>query len=483
MQSIWSQNTQIPPQPALERDLRTDAVIIGAGLAGILTAYRLQKQGVSCIVLEADRIGSGQTKNTTAKVTAQHGLKYAYLIKKFGYEKARQYADANRKAISDYFNIAKDEGIDCRLEKKPSYLYTTANVKALEDEYKAARFLGIPSELNMQAQTELPFEIKAALCFKNQAQLDPLLFIKGLAEKLTVYEKTRAVGIDGNTVKTSKNKVTAKKIIITTHFPMLDVPGYYFMRLHQERSYVLALENGSVLQGMYYGIDEKGLSLRSYGNTLLLGGKRASHRTGENESGNKYELLRIAARKLYPDSRETAHWSAQDCVPLDGVPYIGRFSVSMPNVYTAAGFQKWGMTNAMAAAEILCDLAQDKPHPYEIFSPQRFTLSASAKTLAAETAKSVKGLSKSLLKLPQEKLDLLTNGHGGIIEVNGKKAGVYKDENGKVYAVQTRCTHLGCQLEWNPDEKSWDCPCHGSRFDYQGRLIDNPAKKSLNSLG
>lgn len=265
--------------------------------------------------------------------------------------------------------------------------------------------------------------------------------------------------------------------MVATHFPFINTPGYYFMRMHQERSYVAALENAPRLDGIYYGIDRNGLSFRNSGNYLLLGG--GNHRTGENPSGGKYSRLETAAKHYYPHSRIAFRWSAQDCMPLDGVPYIGQFSSSLPDVYVATGFQKWGMSSAMISAMIISEMIAGGDNPYEIFSPQRFKVSASAKALMNETGHSVKGLSKNVLRFPDKAAEEISRGHGGIVEYKGKKVGVYKDEDGKVFAVSNKCPHLGCQLEWNPDEKSWDCPCHGSRFDYKGRLIDNPAMRSL----
>ncbi|NMA79100.1 MAG: FAD-dependent oxidoreductase [Clostridiales bacterium] len=210
---------------------------------------------------------------------------------------------------------------------------------------------------------------------------------------------------------------------------------------------------------------------------LLVGG--GAHRTGENSAGGKYGNLRKTAQKFFPNGREVANWSAQDCMTLDGVPYIGQYSSSTPNLFVATGFGKWGMTTSMVSAMIISDLIQDKPHPYEIFSPQRFKPSVSAKSLMDEAAHAVKGLSSGIFNIPDAKLNDIPSGHGGLIEHDGQKVGVYKDESGEVFTVSARCTHLGCQLEWNPDELSWDCPCHGSRFDYHGDLIDNPAMENL----
>ena len=250
------------------------------------------------------------------------------------------------------------------------------------------------------------------------------------------------------------------------------------MRMHQERSYVLALDCDWTPEGMYLGVDADGLSFRAAEGKLLLGGE--NHRTGENSRGGRYDALRSQARALFPNYQEAVHWSAQDCITLDGVPYIGQYCASEPNWYVATGFGKWGMTGSMVSAMLISEaIAGRTPDWAEVFSPSRFQLSASAKNLATDTVQAVKGLAREFLTLPQSVLEELPNGHGGIVDVNGHKAGVYKDEAGKCFVVNPRCPHLGCQLEWNPDERSWDCPCHGSRFSYEGELIDNPAQEDL----
>lgn len=475
MESIWKKDVQIAERESLSSNIKTDIAIIGAGMAGILIGYFLKKSGISCVILEADRIGSGQTGNTTAKITFQHGVIYDRLIQKFGEEKALQYVNANKKAIDKYFRIVTEEGIDCMLEECDAYLYSRNGMKQLEDEFTAAQKLGVQAELTKDSN--LPFDISIALKYSKQAQFHPLKFLKAISEQLEVYENTKVKAIEGKKLITENGVVLAEKIVIATHFPFINAPGYYFLRMHQERSYVIALENAPQLNGMYRGIDEDGLSFRNSGNYLLVGG--GGHRTGENSSGGKYDLLRSRIKEYFPGSNEVAHWSAQDCMPIDGISYIGQFSSSSPDIFVATGFQKWGMTSSMVSAEVISELIKGNPHPYPVFSPQRFNLSASAEQLAEDTIKAVKGLSAGIFKIPDEEISQIPCGHGGIVEYDGEKVGIYKNEEGKIFTVSTRCSHLGCQLEWNPDELSWDCPCHGSRFDYHGKLLNNPAIEDL----
>jgi len=474
--SLWHKTDELAPHMSLNGDMCVDVAVIGAGLTGILTAHYLTEAGLKTIVLEAARLGSGQTGNTTAKITSQHGLIYHRLIEQFGKEKAQQYAAANQWAIEEYAKLIESRGIDCDFCRYPAYLYSKVERQALEKEFSAADTLGISATLCRDSA--LPFPIKAALRFENQACFHPLKFLSAMADTVELYEDTRVKRVDGHCLITDRGRIQADHVVFACHYPFVNIPGYYFMRIHQERSYVLALENAQELHGMYLGIDGDGLSFRNQGKLLLLGG--GGHRCGENSAGGQYEKLREAAKSFWPAYKEQAHWSAQDCMTLDGIPYIGRFSESTPDWYVATGFQKWGMSSAMVSAKIIRDLILNGDSPWaQVFSPQRFKPTVSAKALMEETAQAAKGLGRRIIIPPSKELKALPKGHGGIVEYQGEKLGAYKNEKGELFIVYARCPHLGCQLEWNPDEKSWDCPCHGSRFDYEGRLLDNPAQSGL----
>lgn len=476
MESIWSKEVKLPERQPLRANIQADVAVIGAGMAGILTAYFLQKRGAHVVVLEARQTGSGQTQNTTAKITSQHGLIYHRLIEAFGLERARQYAQANQRALQQYKSLIDEHHIACHFEEQPSYVYTLDQLTPIEQEIAAVDKLDLPARFVTEAN--LPFKIQGAVCFDRQAQFNPLEFLAAIAKSLTVYERTFAEAVEGHTVVTAHGRVKAKSIVVATHYPFINVPGFYFMKMYQQRSYVIALENAGNVGGMYLDANDPGCSFRNYKNLLLIGG--FGHRCGENLKGTCYENLRMAAKQYFPKSKETAYWSAQDCMTLDGVPYIGKYSVTTPHLYVATGFQKWGMTTAMASAQILSDTILGNTNPYaEVFSPQRFQLSASAKTLVENTTHALKGLGREFLTVPETVLADLPCEHGGLVAYNGQKVGVYKNKEGDAFVVSTKCPHLGCQLEWNPDELSWDCPCHGSRFDYRGNLIDNPAMESL----
>ncbi|MDP4110321.1 MAG: FAD-dependent oxidoreductase [Bacillota bacterium] len=476
MGSVWAAGSRFPERKALENDMSADVAIIGAGMAGLLTASLLREKGRDVVLIEAERTAGGVTQNTTAKITSQHDLFYDKLISNVGAEKAAMYAAANQEAIEEYAGIIEKNGIDCHFKRLPAYVYSLSNEKKLRDETEAAVKLGIDAEF--VRETSLPIPVVGAVRFNNQAQFHPLEFLMPIAEKLTIYEHTKAVDIKDNTVFTEKNKIRADKIVVATHYPFINAPGYYFLRMHQERSYVIAFENAQELDGMYIDENENGYSFRNFGNLLLLGG--GSHRTGKNTDGGLYGKIAAQAAVWYPKAVERYRWSAQDCFSVDEIPYIGRYSESLPDVYVATGFKKWGMTSSMVSAMILSDAITGVKNPYsEVFDPGRFNITASMKNAAADIGESVAGLSKSVFRIPDAKLESVQNGHGGIVEHDGRKIGVYKNQEGAVYAVSARCAHLGCELTWNPDELTWECPCHGSRYDIDGNVINNPAIKNL----
>ncbi len=454
MESVWKKTAEIPSREKLKENIHTKAVVIGAGMTGILTAYMLQEQGVETVVLEAGRIAGGQTCNTTAKITSQHNLIYAYLMEKFGEEKAAMYAHANQQAIEDYARIIEKEKIACDFQRKPAYLYSREKerIEELENEAKWATLLGIPAEF--VTETELPFPVAGAVRFANQGHFHPLKFIGKIAEKLTIYEESRVVRLKDNCAFTEHGMAEGEHVIFAVHYPWQIVPGYYFLRMHQERSYVIALDisEWEKIDGMYLGIEPEGYSFRTMEKDgkriLLLGG--GSHRTGENTSGERYELLRKKAEEWFPKSREIAHWSAQDCMPMDKIPYIGYFSSEIPNWYVATGFGKWGMTSAMAAASVIRDMVLGKEHEDEkVYAPQRFPVSALSKKFTENTIQAVKGLTKQAVSAQ---------------EFPGK------------------CTHMGCKLEKNADEGTWECPCHGSCFTNEGELLHGPAQYGFELL-
>ncbi len=479
MESIWTESLTLPGRDALKGDIQTDVAVIGGGMAGILTAYLLKKRGIRTVILEARHIGSGQTSGTTAKITSQHGLIYSRLHDNLGEHVMQGYAAANEAAIRAYEQVVQEEGISCEFERCPAYLYTKRAPEILKREQSLAAACRIHAVF--RAKSELPFPVAGVLRYENQAVFHPLKFLRALADHLDIYENTRVLSVKDGAVRTERAQVQAKYVVFACHYPFINVPGFYFARMHQERSYVLALEHAAALQGIYFGIDPDGYSFRPAGGYLLMGG--GNHRAGEHDAGGAYQELRAAASRLFPGATVSRQWSAQDCMTPDGIPYIGRFAASTPNWYVATGFGKWGMTSSMIAAQLISRLICGDGSAYtDIFDPGRFHITESARAVAADMAHAVLGLAKTTFHLPQKTLDALPMGHGGVIEFEGQKAGVYRDEQGEIYAVSVRCPHLGCELAWNPDEKSWDCPCHGSRFDIHGNLLDGPAQTGVSLL-
>lgn len=476
MESIWRMTCDLPQFPCLNNDIETDVAVIGGGLSGILTAFLLQERGKKVIVLERNRIGCGETQNTTAKITSQHGLIYDRLIKTVGFPNARIYALANENAIHQYSELIDDYNIQCHFETRDSFVYSIGKNPQFKTELQAARKLGLPAE--KAKITELPFEVFDSICFKNQAQFHPLEFLKGLYENLEIYENTAVLRVEDNKIYTDCGNVRAKDIVFASHFPLVNIPGYYFFRMHQHRSYVIALKNAGGISGMYLDCGQNGLSFRSFGEYLLLGGM--GHRTGKIPESLPYDELRRIAREFYPESEEVSFWSAQDCMAHDTLPFIGRYSKHRPHWFVISGFKKWGVTTAMTAARIITDEICGEISPFaKVFSPQRLHIRAGAAEFLKDGAQTVYSVGKEKLGIPKDRLENIEKGSAGVVKYKGERVGVYRDMQGICYFVTVRCPHLGCRLEWNPAELSWDCPCRGSRFDYKGNLLDNPAQVNI----
>ena len=434
MESVWKWDSPRVVFPSLHGKKRVDTLIIGGGIAGVLCAFKLKESGVNCLLIEAKELFSGTTGNTTAKLTLQHGLIYDKMIKCFGDRVASIYLEAQLRALSEYEMLS--EKIDCDYEKCDSVVYSLYDRKSIEREYRALKRLGADAELCNTV--EIPVNSVGAVRVRGGARFDPLKFLYKIAHDLPIYEHTKAIEIKDGYVVTNNGEIHYKNLIFATHFPILNKHGGYFLKLYQHRSYVLALKGAGKLIENYVDESDTGLSFRSYGELLLLGG--GGHRTGKR--GGSFGELEKFVKEHYKDAEIVGQWATQDCMTLDGIPYIGSYSRSTPNFYVATGFNKWGMTHAMVSASILADLVQGKPDPYDgIFSPSRSILRPQ---LFLNTAESIIGL---------------------------------------LTPTTPRCPHLGCALKYNKAEHSWDCPCHGSRFDENGQLIDNPATDDSQSIG
>ena len=430
MRSIWYDGIKMEKFQPQNGDIKTDVLIIGGGLCGILCAYMLRNEGVDCTVVEADRICSGITGCTTAKITFQHGLIYDEIISKYGLESAEMYYKSQKNALEKYKELT--QSIDCDFENCSSVVYSLTDRAVIEKEISALEKIGCKSEFI--TETELPFEVLGAVKIESQAKFHPLKFISEIAKDIKIYENTKVTELKPREVITDKGKIKAKKIIVTTHFPFINKHGLYFVKMYQHRSYVTAIKGAPDIRDMYVDEAQNGLSFRSHNGILLLGG--GGHRTGEDGQG--WNAPQKACQRYYPNAKIVQKWATQDCITLDSIPYIGQYSKATPDFYVATGFNKLGMTSSMVSATILTDMICDRENEYaSLYSPSRSMLH------------------------PQ----LFVN--------------VLKSAKGLLTPTAPRCPHLGCALKYNKQEHSWDCSCHGSRFDENGKLLDNPATDDL----
>jgi len=491
--SYWIDSTPETNYPSLNEDISVDVAIIGGGITGITSALLLKKEGLKVALLEASRIAQGTSGYTTAKLTSQHYLIYDKLITEMGEEKAKQYADANETAIDFIENTAKEYNIDCDFNRRLAYIYTNDDyyIDQIHKEAQAAVKLGLKA--NYTEDIPLPFSVKAALCFKNQAEFHPRKYLLPLAEKIPgegsyIFENTRIIDVEKGdicTLTTDKgNKITSPKVIIASHFPCYDGLGLYFTRLKPDRSYVIAAKiKEKFPEGMFINAEQPGRSLRSQpykdGQIILVSGE--GHKTAHGENTiNHYKNLQNFAQSTYTVEDILYRWSTQDYITLDGVPYIGHITSSIDNIYVATGYAKWGMTNGTAAAIILKDLIIKNENQWQnVFNPSRATSGNAAKSFLTTNLDVAKELLKGKLSGAAKDIEL-NKGEGRIVEIDGSKYGAYKDDSNNVHIVDTTCTHLGCELKWNSAEKSWDCPCHGSRFSYEGDILEGPALRRLN---
>lgn len=494
----WIASAEKQEYPELREDISVDVAIIGGGIVGLTCAYLLKNKGLKVAVLEANKIARGTTGHTTAKITSQHGLIYNKLINKFGEEKARQYAEANEKAIRFIADLVKEKNIDCDFCWRPAYVYTQSEdyIEKIEKEVKAASSLGIKAEY--VENIPLPFDIKGAERFDNQAQFHPLKYLYALSKEIpgdgsSIFENTKVVDIQDEekcTVVTRQgNKVSASSVIVASHFPCYDGMGMYFARMYAEKSYILGVKiKDKFPEGMFITAEDPGRSLRSQkyddGEIILVGGEH--HKTGSEKYTNiHYENLGNFAKETFNLESILYRWSTQDCMTVDGVPYTGHLTSKTKNIYVATGFQKWGMTNSTASALIITDLITKGESPWApIYNPSRFDIIASGAKLVSENLDVAEKLvGGKIAPVPDLEEVEINKGEAKVVKIDGERVGAYRDEQGELHVVDITCTHLGCELVWNEAEKTWDCPCHGSRFSFDGDNIEGPAFNPLKRPG
>ena len=457
MNSLWLDSIKKSySYSSLSFNIDTDVCIIGAGIFGLSCAYYLSKLGFNVTVLEKDGIGEKTTGHTTAKITSQHNLFYHYLIHSYGKKFACDYLEANDNAIKNIKQIIDAEKIKCDFEYQNNYVYTTkrSELNAIKKEFSAVESLGFPCEF--VTKTGLPFEIEGAICFKNQAQFHPLKYIYGLCDAISSYGGkiyTNSVVTDVKnyddycTVITDKATVKSRFVIVASHYPFVNFPGFYFLKMYQSTSYVIAVDTKKTLfNGMYINPFSPIFSYRTAKlgkkELLLIGG--GDHRTGKPSCyQDTYGVLEQEAKKYFPNCEVLYRWNTRDCISLDKIPYIGRYSPSMPNVFVGTGFKKWGMSLSNVAANIITDeiCGNDNKYSY-LFKPSRLKPIKNRDEMKNMLVQSSNSLVFDKFRPANMSFDKISNNSGGIIEIHNEKIGIYKNPNGKIYAVKPFCTHL-----------------------------------------
>lgn len=492
-ESVWTKQNELPAFPALHKNEQTEVLVVGGGITGIMTAYELTKLDLQVILIDASTLCSGTTGRTTAKITAQHGLLYDSLIKSSGIDQAEQYytsAIEGRKHIEKVMNELQ---MNIKMAAKDSVMYTTEseNIQKIEDEFQAYEKLDIPGRFNKNI--DLPINSKAAITLLNQLQFDPIAYLKHVVEAcvqkgVKIFEHTQAIDLehsDDIEVATEEgHKITSTYVVQATHFPFHDPLGMFTTRLIPERSYIYAGMDPSVqIDGMYLSCDTPERSIRSTTfddvKGFLIGGE--GYTVGKNESiANPYAALKQTALDLFPEHTFSIQWSAQDYNTMDSIPYIGRLKNKNENIFVATGFKKWGMTTSSTAALLIADLIQNRNNVYEkLYSPSRFDITSSVPKFVKQNTHVATQLVKGKITNKAKPIEELQKNEATTIFKGAKKIGVFKDDEGKIHGIDTKCTHLGCEVEWNSYDYTWDCPCHGSRYTHTGKVIEGPAKESL----
>ncbi|MFJ6793943.1 FAD-dependent oxidoreductase [Streptomyces sp. NPDC091268] len=498
--SYWMQTVDMPAYPSLMASAEADVVVVGAGIAGLSTAWELSRAGLRVIVLEAGRIAAGVTGHTTGKVTALHTSIYGQLRAQHGEEAARLYATSQSAALGRIVEVAEELGADCELERRPAFTYCEdpEGVQALQEETEAARQAGLNA--TFVTETELPYPVAGAVRVDDQAQFHPLKYLRALADDLTargseIYENTRVTDLDeGEPCRVSTNSgtaVTARHVVVATHHPVFD-HALLATRLTQHRDLVIAgpIPAGHDPGGMYITSEDGKRSVRTAPGAdgerlLIITGEAFTPGTGEDTVAG-YTRLQSWAEQRFPGFRTTYRWAAQDNSATDSVPLIGPLRPGSKNVYTVTGFAGWGMTGGVLAGQLLASLITDASRvPWTgLYDPHR---PGSSLRSAPSFLKTQWDTAKHFVK---DRLDTLGDGSNGpvatlppgegtVVRAHGKPCAVHRDDQGELHAVSAVCTHLGCLVAFNNAERTWECPCHGSRFGIDGEVLQGPALHPL----
>ena len=488
---LWVDTAPETNYPRLHDTIEVDVAVIGGGIAGLTAALLLKQGGVRVAVIEAGRVGTGVTGHTTGKVSSLQGLVYSELSRSFGEQGARSYGEANQAAIERIATLVEAEAIDCDFRRVANYTYaeSEAGLKQVKQEAAIALELGLPATCTDSAP--LPFPVRGAVRFDDQAQLHATKYLVGLARAVEgggshVFEESRVTDVDEGVpcrVTTESGAVIAGAVIVATNFPILD-RGLFFARCHPHRSYLVAVAlDAAPPEGTFISAEAPLRSIlphrAAYGDLLLVGGE--GHRASERaDVAERYGRLQAWAIERFPVASLEYRWSTHDAVPIDGIPYVGRISPFSRHVYVATGFRKWGLSNGTAAAMILADQILGKPNPWaSVFNSNRVKPLAGGRRFVAENLRTGIRLVCDRVASRRSGVPELGHGEGRVVELGGEKVAVHKDRSGKLSAVSAACTHLGCIVEWNGTDQTWDCFCHGSRFDHTGGVLQGPATKDL----
>ncbi|TAA72833.1 FAD-dependent oxidoreductase [Planococcus salinarum] len=495
-ESYWLDSTELPAFPSLQENHEADVIIIGGGISGIMTAYLLTKKGYRIALVEGGRLLNGTTGYTTAKLTAQHGLIYDQLIQSEGKDTAKYYYEANAAAIQYVKTLISEKGIDCDFSEEPAYVFAEDEEQQykVKKEAEAYRELGIDGGFT----EDIPLDIHhlGAVVMNQQAQFNPVKFLKPLIEEITakggmIFENTRISDIESGkrpvAVTQEERRVEGNYLVVCSHYPFYDKEGYYYARLSPSRSYSIAAETDKDFPGgMYINAGQPARSLRSIqadGKKLVLAGGYG-HPVGHNQNTEEnYNQLYQFMDQVFGVEQVPYRWSSQDPGTLDQIPYIGKYSTETENVFVATGYRKWGMSSGVLAGQLLTDLISGTASNYEeTFSPLRPMKEPDIKKLTEESFHIGKMFAEGKAENLEGQAGDLQTDEGKVIQFNDQRAGAYRDQQGNLYVVDTSCTHMGCETHWNNAERTWDCPCHGSRFSYGGEVVEGPATKPLKKL-
>lgn len=489
--SYWNATAPARAFPALKGDIEADVAIIGGGIVGVTTARMLADRGLRIALVEARGIGEEVTGKSTAKVTAQHNIAYSVIARKFGEDGARLYADANVAGLRAIAEFAERYRIPCNFERRPAYTYTRddAEVAAIEQEVEIARKLGLPATLTRD--TGLPFEVQAAMRFDDQAQFHPVRYVKGLAgalpeEQCRVFEQSRVIDWDPRRVATAEGSVKCRHVVMATHLPLGKTGSFYMENFPHMHPVIMGRADAArVPDGMYISVESPRHSMRGHRDDdgrdwMIFTGPSFKHGHVDQERASFADLEAFAREHFGVEA--DYHWTNEDYQSLDHVPYVGRSSSFGDAYFVATGFNAWGITNGTAAAMLIADLIEGRDNPwFKLFDACRIKPVAGGGAFVAGNADTASSMVGGYLAKKPRDYDALAPGEAAVLKIGDKNVAAYRDESGALHAVSAVCTHLGCLVGWNETDRSWDCPCHGSRFELDGAVIHGPAVAPLAS--